>query len=669
MCAQKGYYDELMKLLTHYEIKQGVIPLGELIQTKDKEGETALAWAVIRSKHKCAEALIAKGANPNTYNNAGKSPLDHTESTKDPEMVSLLSTPQITAYSGGIIKAVKDAKGAAEKGDLDQLIKLLKQKDFPVTKQTNSLIVLAVQFGNVHIVQYLIEKYNVSHNERDKHGQSLIELAIVKGQVSVVEYLIKILETRHELTDQIVLALVVFAIKNKQMRIVDYFVDKRILKEIELWRVNVQNQTLLTFAQQNGSPETVAYLREKGALTEDAVKTKQKIFTAAKGNNKAEVEALMQRWRAGLYRINQLKDKDGNTPLHWAVEGEAYEVIEFLLKLKSHGEDDNSLVNVPNQLGQTPLDVADLRGTYIDVRIPKLLRENRAQNFKDLTCENKGAEKVVASEVNPKRYAFQYARIGNVQELKNILQKSHVTPDETDENGDTLLAIAAQAGKRDIVILLVDKFQTKVATLNKQKKSPIALAANDDIRKYLEGKLQECVIAAIVRGQLDIVKDLVENHVTDVNVVINKQTYLDYAIKNLQVDIESYLRSKNALTAEMISYRNFILLLARKKNIQESENDRNEFARALQAWHNGRGKPEQLRDADGNTPLHCAADANAFETLKFLIFLRQNNQQKPYFSLFQTNNSNQNAYDYIKDRQDPKFETLKLFLAKQLTAR
>lgn len=60
----------------HTNLIELFLDKGSVIEATDKEGLTALAWACVRGRLAAVQHLIERGAEVNTSDNTGRTPLD-----------------------------------------------------------------------------------------------------------------------------------------------------------------------------------------------------------------------------------------------------------------------------------------------------------------------------------------------------------------------------------------------------------------------------------------------------------------------------------------------------------------------------------------------------------------------------------------------------------------
>ena len=167
------------------------------------------------------------------------------------------------------------------------------------------------------------------------------------------------------------------------------------------------------------------------------------IVTKAIRSGKANVLAAVLA-EHGLH-VNSLLLPEGDTLLHYAVDGGSLEVVEYLIK---HG----AQVNVANRYGYTPLDEAT---TFAKTDIVALLKKARATHGRGFSIKVAPTAGWYAAPVNPPDI-LTAAREGQTETVRLLLDRGANI--EAENNiGWTVLIHAALNGNTETVRLLLDK--------------------------------------------------------------------------------------------------------------------------------------------------------------------------------------------------------------------
>lgn len=131
---------------------------GEDVQKAQGDGTTPLLWAVNRQDYEVAEALLAKGANPNAGNEFGAMPLTEAARLNDPRLVKMLL----------------DAGAKVDSANPDD----------------ETALMLAIKNGNLQMAEMLVNAgANVNQVEKF-HNQTPLIYAAAGGHSAIVRLLL-----------------------------------------------------------------------------------------------------------------------------------------------------------------------------------------------------------------------------------------------------------------------------------------------------------------------------------------------------------------------------------------------------------------------------------------------------------------------------------------------
>jgi ankyrin repeat protein len=134
------------------------IKKGADVNSPNESGETPLHWAITTGRLDLIELLIEKGAIINARNNKGSTPLHGAAFLNQKESLLLLIA------NGGDVNSKDDKKGVTP-------------------------LHIAAGVGNLEIVETLIEK-GADVNTRDRNGLTSLKYAIARGHKNV-EYILR----------------------------------------------------------------------------------------------------------------------------------------------------------------------------------------------------------------------------------------------------------------------------------------------------------------------------------------------------------------------------------------------------------------------------------------------------------------------------------------------
>nr|XP_014342061.1 PREDICTED: transient receptor potential cation channel subfamily A member 1 [Latimeria chalumnae] len=498
----------------------------EVLNVMDCNGNTPLHWATEKNQIESVKMLLDRGANPNILNSAVESPLHLAIKLSHNEMVEVLlsyhntdvnlggeleNTPLILAcwidnhgavrilFDHGAllckpnrfkIYAIHVAAFAGSKTSMELLLTKgeelgytrEKQINF-IDKSLNSPLHLAIHGGNIETIKCCID--NGANLELQENNKSMaLHLACSQGAIETVKLILLSYSGKKDLVnipDGIMQTPLHRAAVFDHYEVVDYLLSKG----ANIDSVDCELRSALLLATSCGAWKTVNLLVSKGVNT----KLKDK-----SGCNFLHLVALQPR---GLKNLNEevlqvqhcsncIKellndvDNDGCTPLHYACKQGVSDSVNNMIGLKvcvlsktknkrsalhfaaAYGRfhtcrnllqnmSDTRLLNEGDEKGMTPLHMAAENG---HAKVVQLLLKKGALtlcDFKEYT-------------------SLHYAALGGYTQTMQVLLDTHLKlMDETEEEGNTALHLAAREGHTSAVCLLLAK-GAKI-TLNKSNAS------------------------------------------------------------------------------------------------------------------------------------------------------------------------------------------------------
>ncbi len=302
--------------------------------------DSLLRYAALGNLEK-VKYWVNRGANVNTKDELGRTPLHLAVSGDHPEVVKYLVGVYISR--GMINVKFSDRKTllhfAAYGGDINQ-VKYLVRKGADVKardKYGKTPLYMAASKGHLDVVKYLVEK-GADVNTRNNMGRTPLHEAARNGNLEVVKYLVE----RGADINAEYSAGISLGVGNPSggfgagLGLADNPVEIR--------------KTPLHEAEKGKHPEVVKYLVgvyiSRGMINVKFSDRKTLLHFAAYGGDIDQVKYLVKK---GI-NVN-VKDKFGLTPLHEAAKGGNLVVVEYLVK---KGAD----VKTRDKYGRTPCDVA-----------------------------------------------------------------------------------------------------------------------------------------------------------------------------------------------------------------------------------------------------------------------------------------------------------------------
>ena len=417
--ALHGWIDIMNKLIDDH----GFNPM-----STDVNGETAVHHAAWAKKSEAFEVLVTKyQCNPVCKGLLGQTPLFIATKLGCLDIIKCYMTSLILDYDGNTICNGKPLGiVAAEYGQLHILKYLIEECHFDVSKkcsENNSALDFAARSGNFFIVNYLIENHKCDPSqEKDWYSMKPLHHASEKGHIHIVEYLISECDCNvHDTAKG--LSPLQYAAGNGHFELVRYFVLE----------YNCNPEPALRHA---GSLEIIKFLSEKSDKNPDY---KVSLANAIKGKHIDAVKYLVDKWgkdtdlsdqlfeatrnhniQAVKFLIDECQvneksiDSRGRTLLHYAAEGEYTKNKELVLQyLLAAGLDPLK----KDKEGDTALDIAS-RG-YMTKTIFDIFGETKTTYPVDsyvniLIVGNSGAGKSTLSKVIEKTTDDSYKEITDV---------------------------------------------------------------------------------------------------------------------------------------------------------------------------------------------------------------------------------------------------------------
>ena len=290
-----------------------------------------------------------------------------------------------------------------------------------------------------------------------------------------------------------------------------------------------------------------------------------------------------------------IRDTDGNSPLHLAVNSNCAKGVTELLYA-------GAIVNVTNHQGDSPLLMAVEE--YSRDIVTSLINAGADVNFidksgKSLLClaVETSYEGIVTSLVNAGadvnfidmsgRSLLYLAVERNYQDIVTSLIEAGANLDFTDEEGRSLLYLAVERDFQDIVTSLINSGANANIT-NKKGESPLLLA--------------------VKRNSLDVTMSLI-NSGANINFIDSKgRSLVHLAVKNGFINLLTKLLGAK-LSPNILDYRGKspLHLAVEHRSIEA-------VTELLKA-----GALTNITDRDGNSPLHSAVKYSFMEALTQLL--------------------------------------------------
>ena len=321
--------------------------------------DTALIRSLYNGYPNIAVRLIHSGANLNTVNNYGHSPLFIALEKKNAELIDLFllsgvreglnkdylfraagtknNLGVLTMLKGGIDPNVKNEKGntpliiSASIGDLPSVRSLLSYRaDLNAANNDgNTALIYAARYNHPKVIKELLRPQTMQApldiNAQNKKGETALYWAAAKGHTEAVK---RLLAAQADPTIAAADGLVPYRVaqKNNRTEVLEWFNKDFVTVHNEV----VKEDKAAMIAQAKAEGRDVSELEQEENLQEQPVSDND-IFTAASSGNKVLAEKVIAQNKAVVFN----KNSAGQTPLLVAVESGQEEMVKFLLEKSS----------------------------------------------------------------------------------------------------------------------------------------------------------------------------------------------------------------------------------------------------------------------------------------------------------------------------------------------
>ena len=578
---------------------------GRSLEAKDKDGNTCLHHAVKTNHHELVKPLVQAGANVQALNRDGESAL------------LLAANLDLTLAGTKLLEAGASIDGrdncgnnalsvASMRGNGGLCCELLRhgaKADDTVSFFT--CLSNAVKAGNVGLLSRLVVM-GASINERDKNGSSVLHLALTSKQPRLAEWIIE-----HggsvSVADKSGQTPLHLAAANDCTSVASKLLEVGANAEV---RDNDGN-TPLSVASKRGNSELCCELVHYGAKVDDTIS----FFTCLSNAVKSGDARLTHCLSTIDATINE-QDESGSSALHIALNTKHLELAGWIIE---HG----GKVSVADKLGQTPLHIA-AKNDYISIAT-KLLEAGASVELRD----NEGNTPLsVASKRGNGQLCCELARYGANDDdtisffpcLSNAINAGDArllsrllmigaSMKECGKSGSSALHVALSSKRPELAEWIIEHaYGGKVSMADKLGQTPLHIAAANDYNsmatKLLEAGASPEVCdnngitplsIASKRGNGELCCELLR-YGANVDDTISLFTSLSNAVKAGDTPLLARLVASGASInerGENGSSALHVALIFQREEIAE--------------WIIEHGGDVSLPNAEGFTPLHCAA--------------------------------------------------------------
>ncbi|XP_021376771.1 uncharacterized protein LOC110465343 [Mizuhopecten yessoensis] len=440
----------------HIAAEHGNVPLvktlvqgiSDLVKTVDDEGRTAMHFAAAGGNADVFDLLLQAGLTPEPAPNSSNSVLHvaaykaHVDLVryvirKLPDMVPLTDESGWTALHY-----------AAAAGNLQVFFILLKAGLSPrhATHDGSTVLHKAAFCGNLELVEFILEIVPAIIQKSDTSSWTAIHSAAAGGSMNVFTTLIGIgLPPRAKTSGgSTVLHIAAY---NGRFNLVEFIINH--MQDI-IHPVDESGKSGLHYAAAGGNVKVFNELVHAGLSPQAITKDGSTVLHIAAANKRAE---LVQYIIENNPIILPQEDLSGWNALHAAAAVGGIEVISLLVEA-------GMSPGIPTQIGRTMLHVAGFKGQVLLVR-------HIIKHYKDIinVIDNTG------------NTAMHSAAAGGSVGVFIELLHAGISPQATTNDESTVLHIAANNGKTDIVRYIIQYIKDIVPLTNDTGRSALHCAA------------------------------------------------------------------------------------------------------------------------------------------------------------------------------------------------
>ncbi|XP_063056524.1 CARD- and ANK-domain containing inflammasome adapter protein [Engraulis encrasicolus] len=479
-----------------------------LVKVEEEEGRqqtTFLHMAAMRDEWEVAEAVLRAGAEPDSQDGGGKTPLCHAISRGHERTVTVLLNAGAQVDS--------DAMACAFDLNSKSMLSLLLQSARGGWKMTaesmNSTLFRAVRRNLGGIVTALVEGGGADVNTRDGQGYTPLLLAAELGHAEAFKALVdKSANLQGRLSNS--MTALHLAAQSGSASITQVLLEKGVPPNI----TGPRDQTPLHTAVLHDRPSLVGLLLRSGA---DVNSVTQDGLTALHlASQRGQTEVVAQLLSAPQQQADlRLRDKEGRSALHWAaVQGEACVVKQLLAagaesraqekekKTPLHmaaTEGHADAVTALLQLGKAKVEAKDMDGCTALHHAAAGGHTDAARALLSL-AKNKTT---VDSKNTWRRTPLHAASEQGHEAMVEMLLSAGAKINATDSNKDTALHCACRVGHLSTVQTLLswshNKEKANLMLTNNVKKTPLQVAEAGDTSSHTD-------IATLLKKKMFLIK-------------------------------------------------------------------------------------------------------------------------------------------------------------------
>jgi len=163
---------------------------GANINSTDKDGETPLSAAAQAGYLNAVKVLLDHGADANLADNRGRTPLDYAIEFEHPDVADLLRSRGGAKGKGTIFDAAKSCDVAKVKAFLEENPKMLDLQDNWGAAAGRTPLHYAIENGCADVVRFLLQAGANVNIVTAQEGHTPLHYAVFKGDIGMVELLL-----------------------------------------------------------------------------------------------------------------------------------------------------------------------------------------------------------------------------------------------------------------------------------------------------------------------------------------------------------------------------------------------------------------------------------------------------------------------------------------------
>ncbi|XP_055370701.1 uncharacterized protein LOC129605147 [Condylostylus longicornis] len=497
--------------------------LNYFINAENDENGTLLFYSIYNNDFKSTALLLSLGANhnlclkENMYSFLNCTKEYYEENYKNCTILHLASENDAIE----ILKFLLDNR------------KFLNVKDF----HERTPLHYAVRKGKYKAFKYLVDYMSDEVYENDIYGKNILHYACEFGFLDIVRHLIEV--KNFQCNSQNLYGRIPICCSNEQYKIIDY----KSKNEIDAFDYHIPNETFLHITAGAGHFHIIKYLIEERKFS--------------------------------MYD----KDKFGRTPIHYAIESEKIEILDYFLEMISskHKNTDNNHKYIYDIFIPSLLYCAVEMGNLNIIK--HLIEKMKQENSKNENCFKRNLLHCAAQS-------------GKIDVLQYIMANfPDIKFNSVDKYGDTIIHYATFSGKLELVQYLIENEICEPNSKNYQNEIPLHYAA-----KY---------------NAFEILKYFIEELKIDPNIesLWNKNT-LHYAVLSGSLDIVKYVVEKSDVKSNTKNYCGETVLydVIRFGNLN-----------ILKYFMENKNFSSDIRNTSKETLFHCAVQSGKLDIVKYLI--------------------------------------------------